>query len=190
MLRLIDFDEDLDLSFFYKECDKKGWKNNNSQKRIYDKFKKYDKHNTWILYEEMLPVGSVVAHSFDEYEKGSFRVLATTCVLEEFTTYNSLGHVEEFKRHQHITARFYIPKMIEWCGINNNMYITTHPDEVGQMKKVHTFVMRMWTRWGLVEKKEDITYRDAKQSVWKLNAKEWLYQLDKYPIERDFLKTI
>jgi len=190
MLRLIDFDEDLDLSFFYKECDKKGWKNNNSQKRIYDKFKKYDKHNTWILYEEMLPVGSVVAHSFDEYEKGSFRVLATTCVLEEFTTYNSLGHVKEFKRHQHITARFYIPKMIEWCGINNNMYITTHPDEVGQMKKVHTFVMRMWTKWGLVEKKDDITYRDAKQSVWKLNAKEWLYQLDKYPIERDFLKTI
>jgi len=68
MLRLIEFDEDLDLSFFYEECKKEGLKNNSSQNRIYDKFKVYDKHMTWILYNNELPVGSTVAHSFDDYE--------------------------------------------------------------------------------------------------------------------------
>ena len=52
MLRLIEFDEGLDLSFFYEQCKKEGLKNNSSQDRIWDKFKSYDKHMTWILYND------------------------------------------------------------------------------------------------------------------------------------------
>ena len=54
MLRLIEFDEDLDLSFFYEQCKKEGLKNNSSQDRIWDNFKSYDKHMTWILYNDEL----------------------------------------------------------------------------------------------------------------------------------------
>ena len=41
----------------------------------------------------------------------------------------------------------------------------------------------------LVEKVDDIDYRGSLQTVWKFNAKEFLKQLDKYPLEHDFLKT-
>ena len=58
MLRLIEFDENLDLSFFYEQCKKEGLKNNSSQDRIWNKFKSYDKHMTWILYNDELPVAS------------------------------------------------------------------------------------------------------------------------------------
>ena len=33
---------------------KEGLKNNSSQDRIWDKFKSYDKHMTWILYNDEL----------------------------------------------------------------------------------------------------------------------------------------
>ena len=33
---------------------KRGLKNNSSQDRIWDKFKSYDKHMTWILYNDEL----------------------------------------------------------------------------------------------------------------------------------------
>ena len=189
MFRLVEFDESLNLSDFYKECDEKGYTNNNSQKRIWDRFKKYKKHNTWIFYRDFTPMGSVVAHSFDEYKKDSFRVLVCTCVLEKHTKYNFIGQASQFKKHQHFTAQFYIPKMIEWCGINSSMYITTHPEETGQMKKVHSLIMQLWKGMKLVERVDEITYRNSRQTVWKFNAKEFLKQLDKYPLEHDFLKT-
>ena len=188
MFRLVEFDESLNLSDFYKECDEKGYTNNNSQKRIWDRFKKYKKHNTWIFYRDFTPMGSVVAHSFDEYKKDSFRVLVCTCVLEKHTKYNFIGQASQFKKHQHFTAQFYIPKMIEWCGINSNMFITTHPSETGKTKKVHNFAMRVWSNMGLVEKTEDIQYRGVNQTVCKLNAEEWLKQLKEHPIELDYLK--
>ena len=193
MLRLIEFDEDLDLSFFYEQCKKEGLKNNSSQDRIWDIFKSYDKHMTWILYNDELPVGSTVAHSFDDYEKGSFRIMATTCILSKYstfrTTYGKMGYLNGFKRHFHPSSRFFVPKCIEWCGINSKMYITTHPEKTGQMKKVHSLIMQLWKGMKLVERVDDIDYRGSLQTVWKFNAKEFLKQLDKYPLEHDFLKT-
>ena len=41
----------------------------------------------------------------------------------------------------------------------------------------------------LVERVDEINYRNSIQTVWKFNAKEFLKQLDKYPLEHDFLKT-
>ena len=73
--------------------------------------------------------------------------------------------------------------------INNNMYITTHPEETGQMKKVHSLIMQLWKGMNLVERVDEINYRNSIQTVWKFNAKEFLKQLDKYPLEHDFLKT-
>ena len=54
-----------------------------------DKFKSYDKHMTWILYNDELPVKPTVAHSFDDYEKGSFRIMATTCILSKYSTFRT-----------------------------------------------------------------------------------------------------
>ncbi len=193
MLKLVEFDEDLDLSFFYEECKKEGLKNNSSQNRIYDKFKVYDKHMTWILYNNHFPVGSTVAHSFDDYEKGSFRIMATTCILSKYSTFNTnygrMGYLAGFKKHFHPSARFFVPACIDWCGINSNMYITTHPEKTGQMKKVHGLIMKLWEGMKLVTKVDEIDYRNSKQTVWRFDAKEFLKQLDKYPLEHDFLKN-
>ena len=57
------------------------------------------------------------------------------------------------------------------------------------MKKVHSLIMKLWETMKLVEKVDDIDYRGSLQTVWKFNAKEFLKQLDKYPLEHDFLKT-
>ena len=78
--------------------------------------------------------GSTVAHSFDDYEKGSFRIMATTCILSKYSTfrtnYGKMGYLNGFKRHFHPSARFFVLlKCIEWCGINSKMYITTHQED-------------------------------------------------------------
>ena len=57
------------------------------------------------------------------------------------------------------------------------------------MKKVHSLIMQLWKGMNLVERVDEINYRNSIQTVWKFNAKEFLKQLDKYPLEHDFLKT-
>ena len=57
------------------------------------------------------------------------------------------------------------------------------------MKKGHGLIMKLWEGMKLVTKVDEIDYRNSKQTVWRFDAKEFLKQLDKYPLEHNFLKT-
>ena len=184
MLKLVEFDENLNLQSFYDECTKRGLINNNSQKKIYDNFKKYDKFQTWVLIRDNNPVGSVVAHSFDDYKPSSFRILARTCVLSDKSNFKAMGTVENFKKHQHITARYFLPKCIEWCGVENDMYITTHAEKTGKMSAVHRIVTNFWKNKYLIQEVEIINYRKSLQTLWKLNTQKFLNELKLYPPDK------
>ena len=185
MLEILKFNKDLKLDTFFKECDKRGLVNNNSQERIYDSFKRYDKFQTWILFRDKNPVGSVVAHSFDDYKPGSFRILARTCILTDKIKFKRIGNFSEhFKQHQHVVPRYFVKTCIEWCGADSEMYFTTHPSETGKMKAVHNIITRFWSKMGLVKRIEDIEYRNSLQTVWKVNGRMFLDQINKYPPDK------
>lgn len=181
MLKLVEFDENLNLQSFYDECTKRGLVNNNSQDRIYDSFKRYEKFKTWIMFKDDSPIGSVVAHSFEDYKPNSYRILARTCVLSDKSPLKFIRTIKNLKEHQHIMGRYYVPKCIEFCGVDSEIYMTTHPENTGTMKAVHKILMKVWGDKGLVEKVDEIYYRNSLQTVWKVNGRKLLDDIKKYP---------
>jgi len=186
--KIIEYNDNLDLEDFYNEADSRGFVNNNSRKTLVDCFANEKERQVWILYYKDKAVGSVAAHSFDDYKPGAYRILARTCVLSDLTPFRRVGTIEAFKKHQHVTARFFLPACVEWCGIDSDMYITTHPEPTGQMKAVHRLITSVWQRTGLIEKEKDIEYRGSVQSVWKVNAHKFMAELEKYPAYYESLK--
>ena len=77
MYNIIPWTEDLDLTDFYAEAERKGFVNNSSQEAMIDCFKHENKWRVWILYYNDRAVGSVAAHSIEE----GYRICARTCVL-------------------------------------------------------------------------------------------------------------
>ena len=47
---MIPWTEDLDLSIFYQEAEKRGFKNNSSKKMLVDSFRNEKEWSVWILY--------------------------------------------------------------------------------------------------------------------------------------------
>lgn len=181
MLKLVEFNENLNLQSFYDECTKRGLINNNSQEKIYDSFKRYNKFQTWILFKDKNPVGSVVTHSFEDYKPNSYRILARTCVLSDKSPFKFIRTIKNIKEHQHIVARYFLPNCIEWCGIESDMYITTHPENTGTMKAVHNVFIKVLVNKGLVKKVDEIYYRNSLQTIWKVNGRKLLEDIKKYP---------
>jgi len=188
MYKITPWNENLDLTEFYAEADKLGLVNNNSQKILVDSFRNEKKKQVWILSYNDKPVGSVAAHSFDDFKPGAYRILARTCVLSHHTPFRSVGTIEAFKKHQHVTARFFLPTCVEWCGIDSDMYITTHPEPTGQMKSVHRLITGVWQKTGLIEHQGEVFYRGSLQSVWRVNAHKFMAELEKYPAYYKSLK--
>ena len=73
--------------------------------------------------------------------------------------------------------------MIEWCGMDTNMYCTTNDLEGGKQRTVHRVWLPIMSKQGLFTKIKEIDYRGVRQTVWKLNPKEFLAHLDKHPWE-------
>jgi hypothetical protein len=174
MYKIIPWSEDLDLTEFYAEADKRGFVNNNSRQTMVDCFRKEREWCVWILYYNDRAVGSVAAHSIDE----GYRICARTCVLTDFLPLDTLRTRNQIINHQHITAQYFMPACIEWVG-DKDMYITTHPSDIGTQRLVHTVWGPGLEKTGVLIKAFEKEYRGHLQTFWKLNTQVFLEQLEK-----------
>jgi hypothetical protein len=175
MYKVIPWSAELDLTDFYSEAAKKGFVNNSSQRSIIDCFKNEKKWQVWILYYNNQAVGSVAAHSIDE----GYRICARTCVLTHLLPTNTIRTRNQIVNHQHITAQFLMPVCIDWVGNAGNMYITSHPSEVGTQRLVHTIWGPSLEKTGVLTRAFEKEYRGHVQTFWQLNSSVFLEQLEK-----------
>jgi hypothetical protein len=96
-----------------------------------------------------------------------------------FTQLRTLNYT--CQQHQNITAQFFIPKCIEWAGRDKNLYITSHPSDVGTQRLVHNIYCPALEKIGTLTKEAEIDYRGHTQTFWKLNVDVFYQQLDRLP---------
>lgn len=173
MYKIIPWTPELDLTEFYAEADRRGFVNNASQKAMIDCFRNEREWCVWILYYNNKAVGSVGAHSIDE----GYRICARTCIFSDMLPATTLRTRNQIATHQHYTAQFFMPVCIEWA--KGDMYITTHPSEVGTQRLVHTVWGPTLEKTGVLTRAFEREYRGHVQTFWKLDATEFLEQLDK-----------
>ncbi len=177
--KLVKWHEGLDLNDFYQTALKKGFENNSSQKNLVDVFNSERDKAVWILYYNGLPVGSTACHSLDIFDKKSYRICARTCL---FTDLLPLSHLRSLnytiKKHQNVTAQFFIPKCIEWAPSDADLYISTNMSSVGSQQKVHKIYCPALESTGALTRICDEYYRGHIQTFWKLNRSAFLEQLN------------
>ena len=173
MYKIIPWTPELDLTEFYAEADRRGFVNNASQKAMIDCFRNEREWCVWILYYNNRAIGSVGAHSIDE----GYRICARTCVFTDMLPINTIRTRNQIVTHQHVTAQFFMPVCIEWA--KGDMYITTHPSEVGTQRLVHTIWGPSLEKTGVLTRAFEKEYRGHVQTFWKLNTDVFLEQLDK-----------
>jgi hypothetical protein len=182
MYKLVPWSESIDLSNFYKDAAGRGFVNNSSQAAMIDCFKKERKSQVWILYQDDRAVGSVAAHSLPELGEDAYRICARTCTFAEARPSNALVTINRLiVEHQNLTAQFFIPACINWCGADSRMYISSHPSEVGTQRMVHNVYCPTLVKTGTLERTCDLDYRGHLQTFWKLNVNNFLEQLNNYP---------
>jgi hypothetical protein len=184
MYNLIPFNETLDLTEFYAEAERRGHVNNSSQKVMVDCFRNEERAQVWILYKDNRAIGSVAAHTFPEMGPNAYRILTRTCVLDGVVTGNGRGLGSGrlyIQQHQNTTCQFFVPKMIEWCGIDADMYATSNELAGGSQRKVHNIYFPLLQKQGEFTKEKEIFYRGTTQTVWKLHPEVFLHNLNRFP---------
>ena len=181
MYRIVPFSDDLDLEEFYIKALARGYKNNSSKFWIKYCFRNEQSSQTWILYYNSNPVGSVVAHTFPEMGPKSYRIAARTCVLTDDIPTPSLRTRNQIITHQHATAQFLIPSCIEWAGKENDLYITSNNLESGSQRLVHNIYFPSMAKSGQVTRICELEYRGSMQTVWKLHVDRFYEELNKHP---------
>jgi hypothetical protein len=183
MYEIKEFNEHLNLSFFYNKCKEKKFYNNSSKERLYDSLKNEKEIKLWILYYNNKPIGSTAVHSFDDIMgTNSYRICARTCVLGEETHVRTIGTMNKtILQHQNITSQIFIPVCLEWVNKRGNVYITTSDKEVASMKVMHTVCAPALSKVGIYENIKDVVYRGTQQTVWQLFPDVFFEELNKYP---------
>lgn len=178
MYSIVKWTPGLDLTDFYAEADRRGFVNNANQKAMIDCFRNEREWCVWILYYNNTAVGAVGAHSIDE----GYRICARTCVFTDLvdSKYSTALRTKSvITEHQNPTAQFFIPICIEWVSNKGDMYITTHPSDVGTQRRVHNTWGPLLSKTGCVTKAFEKDYRGHVQTFWKLNTQVFLEQLGK-----------
>jgi hypothetical protein len=173
MYKIIPWTPDLDLTEFYYRASQRGFINNASQQAMIDCFRNEREWQVWILYYNNIAVGSVAAHSIDE----GYRICARTCVLSDLLPLNTLRTQNQIATHNHVTAQYLMPACIEWA--KGDMYITSHPSQVGTQRLVHTVWGPTLEKTGALTRAFEKQYRGHLQTFWKLNSDVFLEQLEK-----------
>lgn len=183
MYKLIEWNEYLDLTDFYRESTQRGFVNNSNQKIMIDCFKYERDWNAWILYNNNKAIGSVVAHSFDDIMgSDSYRVLARTCVLEGTRHSGGLMTAKTaIAQHQNITDQFLLPKCIEWVSDRGRIFATSNSSKEASQRLVHSYYFPTHAKLGIVSKIKDVNYRNTDQTVWEIYSKKFFENLSKYP---------
>lgn len=182
MYKIIPWSSELDLTDFYNLAKQRGFENNSSEKALVHCFKNERRSQVWILYKDDVPIGSVAAHSLDILGPNSYRICARTCTFAEASPRTALSTANIiFNQHQNLTAQFFIPICIEWCGEDSDMYISSNNSPVGTQKLVHKLYCPSLEKIGTLTKTCEIEYRGHLQTFWKLNVSVFKEQLAKYP---------
>jgi hypothetical protein len=182
MYKIVPWTSDLDLSRFYQEAEKRGFKNNSSKKMLIDSFRNEKEWSVWILYYNNEAVGSVAAHSFDDIMGlGSYRIAARTCVFTDKLPLNTLRTRNQIVTHQHVTSQFLIPVCIEWAPKSSRLFITSNENEVGTQKLVHKIFGPAMEETSQMKKIKNTFYRGIEQTVWELFPDKFYAELNKNP---------
>ena len=180
--KLVKWSPDLDLDSFYQEAAARGFENNSNQRVMVDCFANEKEFQLWILYQNDRAVGSGAIHSLDILGPNAYRICARTCAFAEARPANGLLTLNRMmSEHQHITAQFFMPKFIEWTGKDKDLYISSHPSQVGTQRLVHNRWCPALVKTGALERTCDLVYRGHLQTFWKLNVDVFLNQLSMYP---------
>jgi hypothetical protein len=108
-----------------------------------------------------------------------YRICARTCILSDLLPLNTLRTRNQIITHQHVTAQYLMPACIEWAPPWEDLYITSHPSEVGTQRLVHTVWGPSLEKTGVLTRAFEREYRGHVQTFWKLNVKVFLDQLSK-----------
>lgn len=181
MYKIVEFSDNLDLEDFYNQASARGFTNNNSKEVLYSTFTHCDRFQTWLLYYQDKPVGSVSAHSLEELGilGDAYRIAARTCLFTDLTgeTKHLRSLQKVIKEHQNITAQIFIPLCIEWAGRDKDLYISSNENEHGTQKLVHKIFCPALNQTGALENPVELEYRLSMQSFWKLNVDVFYTQL-------------
>lgn len=181
MYKLVPWTAELDLTDFYAEAAARGFENNASQFAMVERIQREREWAVWILYQNDRAIGSVAAHSLDILPN-AYRICARTCTFAEARPSHGLITTRRLiEQHQNLTAQFFIPACIEWCGADSNMYISSHPSTIGTQNIVHNLYCPTLEKINTLSNAGDYLYRGHVQTFWKLNAEVFLDQLGKYP---------
>lgn len=182
MYKVIPWSEDLDLSIFYKEAERRGFANNASKKMLVDSFRHEKEWCVWILYYNNEPVGSVAAHSFnDVMGENSYRIAARTCVFSDKLPLSTLRTRNQIITHQNATGQFLIPACIKWAPVGSRLFITSNESQVGTQRLVHRIFAPAMVESGQMKKIKDVFYRGTDQTVWELYPEKFYQELNRHP---------
>ena len=177
MYKIIPWSADLDLINFYSLAKTKGFLNNASQSAMVDCFRNEQEWAVWMLYYNDVAVGSVAAHSIDE----GYRICARTCAFTDLLPLDTLRTRNQIKTHQHVTAQFFMPTCMEWVGNKGNMYITSHPSNLGTQRLVHNIWGPAMESTGILSNAFEKEYRGHLQTFWQVHPARFYEDLNKYP---------
>lgn len=182
MYEISEYKRDMDLSFFYKRCEQKGFLNNASQKRLIESFDRQKFYKLWILFYNNLPVGTTAAHDFDEIMgENSYRICVRTCVLSELLPIKHIRTKDGIINHQNIVSQIFIPTIINSLPINSGLYITSCKKDEASMRLVDGIWAKLLMKQKSLKKIKNVFYRGVEQTVWQLIPKIFLSNLYQHP---------
>jgi len=178
MYDVIQWNEYLDLSFFYEECKKLNYTNNLSQEVMIDPFKYDPNFVAFILYKNQRnAIGSIVCHSFDDVMGPNSIRTARICLLEKkFVNKNTWAKSNGLDN-------YLLPAVFKHYDLDKfKIYNTTNTGTKGS-HSVHKMLSRYYSKNNLITKVADnLIYRGEKQTVWQLHPKiymKWINYVDK-----------
>ena len=181
MYKIVEWNENLDLSEFYLEAGKRGFINNSSQKAMIDCFRNEREWNAWVLYENDRAIGSVAAHSFDDVIPGGYRILTRVCTFAEARKDKGLITPKRLvAEHQNLTDQFLLPQCIEWAGNKGRMFATSNASKEASQRLVHSYYFPTLAKIGIVSKIKEVHYRHTDQTVWEIHPDAFFANLERF----------
>lgn len=176
--RLVEYSPDLDLSDFYRESDKRGFKNNNSQAAMFDCFRNERSWNGWLVEYQNRYIGGVCIHSFDDVMgPNSYRIYTRACFHTDLSAKPS-GYVSShFKQLQNVGLQLFTPVSIMWAGLDKKFYGSSNSRDVGSARMVNDVWFPRLADRGIFTKVCEVDYRGHLQNIWQLNVDEYIKQI-------------
>jgi hypothetical protein len=196
MFELKLYNNDIDLSDFYKEAEKKKFYNNSSQEMLIDYISKYEDAKLWLLLYDKKVVGTVVAHRLRELGilgKDAYRIGARTCVLTHLIGKQRVKSLKgKTDIHYSHASQFLLPACIEGVGKDKPLYLSTHTGNIGSQNKVHNFWAKHFHIAGVLENPIELEYRGSFQTFWKVNVDKFYetLRLSRWPEAEDVIPIL